>query len=199
LANQPLASSTFLSEQISHQQPADSTFLSEQISTGHQSPAKAENLGIGMDGRQDGGEKRRGHAARRGEPRRPAGVTLITWPRRCTDTSTSWAPRAREYSPLERAHHARTPPVCPRLHASPLHSCSAARVATLAPHVVARRACTCSIDGDKKNSKLISRIKVFDFESTIYACLSNTDQLINATCFCTICVLASDYYCSTCE
>jgi hypothetical protein len=35
-AYQPPASSTFLSEQISHQQPANSTFLSEQTSTSHQ-------------------------------------------------------------------------------------------------------------------------------------------------------------------
>jgi hypothetical protein len=40
LAYQPPASSTFLSEQISHQQLAGSTFLSEQISTSHQPPAK---------------------------------------------------------------------------------------------------------------------------------------------------------------
>jgi hypothetical protein len=40
LAYQPPASSTFLSEQISHQQPASSTFLSEQTSTNHQLPAK---------------------------------------------------------------------------------------------------------------------------------------------------------------
>jgi hypothetical protein len=39
-AYQPPASSTFLSEQISHQQPASSTFLSEQTSTSHQPPAK---------------------------------------------------------------------------------------------------------------------------------------------------------------
>jgi hypothetical protein len=39
LAYQPLASSTFLSEQISHQQPVSSTLLSEQTSTSHQSPA----------------------------------------------------------------------------------------------------------------------------------------------------------------
>jgi hypothetical protein len=38
--HQPLASSTFLSEQTSHQQPANSTFLSEQTSTSHQPPAK---------------------------------------------------------------------------------------------------------------------------------------------------------------
>jgi hypothetical protein len=36
LAYQLPASSTFLSEQISHQQPVSSTFLSEQISTSHQ-------------------------------------------------------------------------------------------------------------------------------------------------------------------
>jgi hypothetical protein len=35
----PPASSTFLSEQISHQQPANSTLLSEQTSTSHQPPA----------------------------------------------------------------------------------------------------------------------------------------------------------------
>jgi hypothetical protein len=38
LAYQPSANSTFLSEQISHQQPASSIFLSEQISTNHQQP-----------------------------------------------------------------------------------------------------------------------------------------------------------------
>jgi hypothetical protein len=40
LAYLPPASSTFLSEQISHQQPASSTFLSEQTSTSHQPLAK---------------------------------------------------------------------------------------------------------------------------------------------------------------
>jgi hypothetical protein len=40
LAYQPPASSTFLSQQTSHQQSASSTFLSEQISTSHQTPAK---------------------------------------------------------------------------------------------------------------------------------------------------------------
>jgi hypothetical protein len=40
LAYQPPASSTFLSEQTSHQQLASSAFLSEQISTSHQPPAK---------------------------------------------------------------------------------------------------------------------------------------------------------------
>jgi hypothetical protein len=41
LAYQSLASSTFLSQQTSHQQSASSTFLSKQISTSsHQSPAK---------------------------------------------------------------------------------------------------------------------------------------------------------------
>jgi hypothetical protein len=40
LVYQPPASSTFLSDQTSHQQPASSTFLSEQTSTSHQSPAK---------------------------------------------------------------------------------------------------------------------------------------------------------------
>jgi hypothetical protein len=39
-AYQPPASSTFLSEQISHQQPTNRTFLSEQTSTSHQPPAK---------------------------------------------------------------------------------------------------------------------------------------------------------------
>jgi hypothetical protein len=39
LAYQPPASSTFLSQQISHQQPASSTLLSEQTSTSHQPPA----------------------------------------------------------------------------------------------------------------------------------------------------------------
>jgi hypothetical protein len=40
LAYQPPTSSTFLSEQISHQQSASNTFLSKQISTSHQPPAK---------------------------------------------------------------------------------------------------------------------------------------------------------------
>jgi hypothetical protein len=40
LAYHPPASSTFLSEQTSHQQSASSTFLSEQISTSHHPPAK---------------------------------------------------------------------------------------------------------------------------------------------------------------
>jgi hypothetical protein len=40
LTYQPLANITFLSQQISHQQPANSTFLSEQTSTSHQPPAK---------------------------------------------------------------------------------------------------------------------------------------------------------------
>jgi hypothetical protein len=40
LAYQPPVSSTFLSEQTSHQQLANNTFLSEQISTSHQPPAK---------------------------------------------------------------------------------------------------------------------------------------------------------------
>jgi hypothetical protein len=40
LAYQPPASSTFLSEQTSHQQLASSTFISEQISTSHHPPAK---------------------------------------------------------------------------------------------------------------------------------------------------------------
>jgi hypothetical protein len=40
LAYQPPASSTFLSEQTSHQQSANNIFLSEQISTSHQPPAK---------------------------------------------------------------------------------------------------------------------------------------------------------------
>jgi hypothetical protein len=39
-AYQPPASSTFISEQISHQQSASSNFLPEQISTSHQPPAK---------------------------------------------------------------------------------------------------------------------------------------------------------------
>jgi hypothetical protein len=39
LAYQPPASSTFLSEQTSHQQSASSTLLSQQISTSHQPPA----------------------------------------------------------------------------------------------------------------------------------------------------------------
>jgi hypothetical protein len=47
LAYQPLASSTFLSEQTSHQQSANSTFLSEQISTSHQPPAKRTGLECG--------------------------------------------------------------------------------------------------------------------------------------------------------
>jgi hypothetical protein len=40
LTYQPPASSTFLSQQTSHQHPVNSTFLSEQTSTSHQSPAK---------------------------------------------------------------------------------------------------------------------------------------------------------------
>jgi hypothetical protein len=40
LACQAPASSTFLSEQTSHQQPANSIFLSQQISTSHQPSAK---------------------------------------------------------------------------------------------------------------------------------------------------------------
>jgi hypothetical protein len=40
LAYQPLASNTFLSEQISHQQSVSSTFLPEQTNTTHQPPAK---------------------------------------------------------------------------------------------------------------------------------------------------------------
>jgi hypothetical protein len=40
LAYQPPTSSTFLLEQINHQQSAHNTFLSEQISTSHQPPAK---------------------------------------------------------------------------------------------------------------------------------------------------------------
>jgi hypothetical protein len=39
-AYQSTVSSTFLSEQTSHQQPASSTFLSEKTSTSHQPPAK---------------------------------------------------------------------------------------------------------------------------------------------------------------
>jgi hypothetical protein len=39
LAYQPPASSTFLSEQTSHEQSASSTLLSEQTSTSHQPPA----------------------------------------------------------------------------------------------------------------------------------------------------------------
>jgi hypothetical protein len=39
-----IASSTFLSEQTSHQQPANSTFLSKQTSTSHQPPAKRKRL-----------------------------------------------------------------------------------------------------------------------------------------------------------
>jgi hypothetical protein len=39
LAYQPPASSTFLSQQISHHQPASSTFLLKQTSTSHQPPA----------------------------------------------------------------------------------------------------------------------------------------------------------------
>jgi hypothetical protein len=42
LAYQPPASSTFLSEQISHQQPANRTFLSEQTSTSHQPTEQAD-------------------------------------------------------------------------------------------------------------------------------------------------------------
>jgi hypothetical protein len=40
LAYQPNANITFLSEQISHQQLASSIFLSKQISTSYQPPAK---------------------------------------------------------------------------------------------------------------------------------------------------------------
>jgi hypothetical protein len=40
LVYQPSVSNTFLSEQISHQQPSSSTFISEQISTSHQPSAK---------------------------------------------------------------------------------------------------------------------------------------------------------------
>jgi hypothetical protein len=40
LVYQPLANSTFLSEQTSQQQSASSTFLSEKTSTSHQAPAK---------------------------------------------------------------------------------------------------------------------------------------------------------------
>jgi hypothetical protein len=40
LAYQPSDSSTFLSEQTSHQQPANITFLSEQISISHQPSTK---------------------------------------------------------------------------------------------------------------------------------------------------------------
>jgi hypothetical protein len=39
-SHQQSASSTFLSEQTSHQQSANSTFLSEQTSTSHEPPAK---------------------------------------------------------------------------------------------------------------------------------------------------------------
>jgi hypothetical protein len=46
LAYQPPASSTFLSEQISHQQPANSTFLSAQISTSRQPNEQAVNLSM---------------------------------------------------------------------------------------------------------------------------------------------------------
>jgi PKD repeat protein len=52
LTYQPPASSTFLSEQISHQQPASSTFLSEQTSTSHQPPANR----TGWDHRPDAEE-----------------------------------------------------------------------------------------------------------------------------------------------
>jgi hypothetical protein len=45
VAYQPPASSTFLSEQISHQQSDNSAFLSEQISTSHQPPAKRTGWG----------------------------------------------------------------------------------------------------------------------------------------------------------
>jgi hypothetical protein len=46
LAYQPPATSTFLSEQTSHQQSASSIFLSEQISTGHQPPAKRTKVKV---------------------------------------------------------------------------------------------------------------------------------------------------------
>jgi hypothetical protein len=42
LAYQPPASSTFLSEQTSHQQSASITLLSEQTSTSHQPPATSQ-------------------------------------------------------------------------------------------------------------------------------------------------------------
>jgi hypothetical protein len=44
---QPPASSTFLSEQTSHQQPASSSFLSEQTSTRHQPSVKRTGWGTG--------------------------------------------------------------------------------------------------------------------------------------------------------
>jgi hypothetical protein len=50
LAYQPAASSIFLSEQTSHQQPANSTFLSEQTSTSHQQPAERTGCWL-VDGR----------------------------------------------------------------------------------------------------------------------------------------------------
>jgi hypothetical protein len=42
LAYQPPASSTFLSQQTSHQQLASNTFLSEQISISHQPNEQAD-------------------------------------------------------------------------------------------------------------------------------------------------------------
>jgi hypothetical protein len=44
LAYQPPASGTFLSQQISHQQPASSTLLLKQTSTSHQPPANREPI-----------------------------------------------------------------------------------------------------------------------------------------------------------
>jgi hypothetical protein len=46
LVYQPPGSSTFLSEQTSHQQPTSSTFLSEQINTSHQPNEQAGRLVI---------------------------------------------------------------------------------------------------------------------------------------------------------
>jgi hypothetical protein len=46
LAYQPSASSTFLTQQTSHQQPATSTLLSEQTSTSHQPTEQAVSLDL---------------------------------------------------------------------------------------------------------------------------------------------------------
>jgi hypothetical protein len=53
--NQPptTAINTFLSEQISHQQPTGSTFLSEQISTSHQPNEQGVNLLLADMSRQN--------------------------------------------------------------------------------------------------------------------------------------------------
>jgi hypothetical protein len=61
LTYHPPASSTFLSEQTSHQQPANSTFLSEQISTSHQPDEQVVNgqLPNATAARRSGSRRRR--------------------------------------------------------------------------------------------------------------------------------------------